>query len=114
MLFPGQELREFTVYKPDTRETENGRAGMVNGFVIIGTVRAILAVAKPEELQRWRQLNHPVTHTVIMQRAPPFEVLPGYVFETSGRRFHNMTMPDNIGGLGHWTIFHCDERNDVF
>ena len=113
MMTPGQELREFTVSKPETRSTDNGREGLINQYVEVGKIRAILAQAKPEEVQRWRQLNHPVTHKIIMQRKPPFEVKSGYIFERAGRRFYMQALPNDIGDLGHWTIFYCDERNDI-
>jgi hypothetical protein len=55
MLMPGQEQREFTVYRPESRSTENGREGLTNQLVEVGKVRAILAQAKAEEVQRWRR-----------------------------------------------------------
>lgn len=113
MFLPGQELREFTVNKPDPKGTENGREGLTNGYIEVGIIRAILAAAKPEEIQRWRQINHPVTHKIIMQGKPTFEILPGDIFERVGRRFYNQSMPNDIGDLGNWTIFYCDERIDV-
>jgi len=112
MLLPGQELREFTVQRPQTHETQRGRE-TINGYETLGTLRAILAQAKPEEIQRWRQLNHPVTHKIITQHKPDFEVKPGDIFEHNGRRFYTQTLPYDPGDLSHWTIFYCDERTDV-
>jgi hypothetical protein len=113
MHMPGQELREFTVHRPETRETEAGRAGIVNQYVEIGTIRAVLAQAKPEEVQRWRQLNHPVSHKIIMRGKPPLGIKPGYIFERAGQRFYVQALPNDIGDLGHWTIFFCNERSDA-
>lgn len=113
MLRAGQELREFVVLKPERRDTESGRAGLTNQFVAIGKVRAILAQAKPDEIQRWRQLNHPITHKIIMQRLPDFPIMPGYIFEWNGRRFYHTEIPYNVGDIGHWSIFYCNERADA-
>ena len=113
MMVPGQELRVFTVSRPRPRETENARAGLTDGFEYVGTIRGVLAQAKPEEIQRWRQLNHPITHKIIMQRTPPFDVKPGYIFERAGRRFYNQAIPYDVGDIGHFTIFYCDERADI-
>jgi len=113
MMRLGQELREFIVLHPETRGTENGREGLTNLFKPVGTVRAILAQARPEETQRWRQLNHPVTHKIIMQHKPPFDIRPGDVFERDGRYFYHQMTPYDVGDIGHWTIFYCDERSDV-
>jgi len=113
MLRPGQELREFTVSRPETRGTDNGREGLTNEFQEVGKVRAILAQAKPEEVQRWKQLNHPITHKIIMQKKPPFDIRPGDIFERDGKRYYHQMTPYDLGDLGHWTIFYCDERGDV-
>jgi hypothetical protein len=112
MLMPGQELRDITVSRPATRENARGQI-VTNAFETVGTIRGILAAAKPEEIERWRQLNHPITHKVIMQRVPPFDVRPGDIFEYAGRKFYNQTMPYNVGDIGHWMIFYCDERMDA-
>jgi len=113
MMTPGQELREFDVLRPETRGTEIGREGLTNQFETVGTIRAILAQAKPEEVQRWRQLNHPISHKIIMQGRPPFDVKPGDIFERDGRRYYHQASPYDAGDLGHWTIFFCSERADV-
>jgi len=114
MTVPGQKLREFTVSTPDPdgHESELGRE-MIGGFIEIGKIKAVLAQAKPEEVQRWKQLNHPVSHKIIMQGKPGFDVKPGDIFERSGRRFYNEMIPYDVGDLGHWTIYYCIERSDV-
>ena len=113
MLRPGQELREFVVLRPETRSTEIGRKGLTNDFKEVGKVRAILAQATPDEIQRWRQLQHPVTHKIIMQRSPAFEIKPGDCFERDKRRFYHQKIPYNVGDVSHWCIFYCNERSDV-
>ena len=113
MLLPGQEMREFTVFRPETRGTERGREGLTNRHTEVGTIRAILAQAKPEEVQHWRQLNHPITHKIIMQGKPSFDIRPGDTFEREGKRYYHQASPYNVGDLGHWSIFYCDERSDV-
>lgn len=112
MLMPGQELRPFDVLRPEARENERGQE-VICGYEPLGNIRAILAKAKPEEIERWKQLNHPVTHKIIMQHKPPFEVRPGDIFERAGRRFYTQAMPHDPGDLGHYTIFYCDERSDA-
>ena len=100
-LMPGQGLREFDVYRNGTRRTDSGRV-ISNGAERLGTIRAVLAAAKPEEIERWRQLEHPVTHKIIQQGIAPF-----------GMRYIVQTAPYNPGGLNHWTIYYCEERSDV-
>ena len=113
MLMPGQEIRAFAVLRPDTRGTDGGREGLTNEYIPVGNIRAVLAQARPEEIMRWQQLNHPITHKIIMQGKPPFDIKPGDVFERDGRRFHHQAAPYDVGDVGHWTIFYCEERGDL-
>ena len=129
MLVPGMEIRTFTVYRPERRETDIGRI-LRNDEQKIGVIHAILAAAKPEEKERWRQLEHPITHKIIMQYTTPFEILAGDVFvydlqeygqdnrpdnrlEQKQRRFYNQAIPYDVGDIGHWNIFYCEERQDI-
>ena len=75
-LRPGQELREFDVFRDGEHKTASGRVTS-NDRERLGTIKAILAAARPEEKERWRQLEHPVSHKLIQQGVPPFEVRPG-------------------------------------
>lgn len=112
MHLPGEELRHFRVLRPETRETARGRV-VTNEFTEVGHITAILAQARPEEVVRWQQLEHPITHKIIMRCIPPFEVLSGDIFEREGRRFYMQAKPYDVGDIHHWMIFYCDERNDV-
>lgn len=107
----GQELREFSVLKPDTRSTENGRE-INNDYKATGKFKGILAEAKPTEIERWRQLGHPVTHKVI-QQGTFAGISAGDVLELGQRRFYIQAQPYDPGGISHWTIYYCEERNDV-
>jgi hypothetical protein len=112
-LRPGQELRDFEVLRDGTKKTDAGRVLASGEGTRIGTIKAVLAAAKPEEKERWRQLQHPITHKIIQQRAPTFEVLPGDAFVRAGRRFFVQAAPYNVGDLNHWTIYYCEERSDT-
>jgi len=112
MLVPGQELRDFKILRPGKRETNTGRE-VIGSYEEVGTLKAILAQATPEEVERWRQINHTVSHKLIMRHNPPVDVLPGDVFERNGRRFFHKTMPNDPGDLGHVNIFYCNERTDA-
>ncbi len=111
-MTPGQELRAFDVYRNGEHKTASGRI-ISNGGERLGEIRAVLAAAKPEEIERWRQLEHPVSHKIIQQGVPPFEVKPGDSLVQGNRRYIVQTVPYNPGGINHWTIYYCDERSDV-
>ena len=111
-LLPGQELRMFTVYRDSEHKTASGRI-IMNGPEQRGEIKAILAAAKPEEIERWRQLEHPVTHKIIQQGVAPFEIKPGDYIVRGGSRYIVQTAPYNPGDLNHWTIYYCEERSDA-
>ncbi len=111
-LLPGQQLTTFTVFRDGERKTASGRITM-NGGERLGEIKAVLAAAKPEEIERWRQLQHPVTHKIIQQGVPPFEVRPGDCFKRGEKRYIVQTAPYNPGGLNHWIIYYCEERRDI-
>ena len=102
----------FDVYRNDDMITASGRP-VNNGFTKIGEVKAILAAAKPEERERWRQLEHPVTHKIIQKGVAPFEIKPGDSFIRGNKRYIVQTAPYNPGDINHWTIYYCDERSDI-
>ena len=109
---PGQELRYFKVYREGERRTPSGRITMA-GRTMLGEIKAVLAAAKPSEIERWRQLEHPVTHKIIQKGVAPFEIRPGDSIERGDKRYIVQTAPYNPGGINHWTIYYCDERSDA-
>lgn len=111
-LHPGQELRMFSVWRDGEMRTPGGRI-VSNGTEKLGEIKAVLAAAKPEEIERWRQLEHPVTHKIIQQGVAPFEITPGDSIVHGDKRYIVQTAPYNPGGINHWTIYYCDERSDV-
>lgn len=112
IFVPGQELRDFTILEPDTRTTDNGRE-VNNGFKEVGKIKGILAEAKPTEIERWRQLEHPITHKIIQRGNSPVKIEAGYALEYAGRRFYVQAQPHNPGDLNQWTIYYCEERSDT-
>ncbi len=111
-LRPGQELRVFDVYRDGGHRTASGRITS-NGVERLGTIRAVLAAARPMEIERWRQLEHPVTHKIIQKGTAPFEIRAGDSLVRGETRYIVQTAPYDPGGLGHWTIYYCGERSDV-
>ena len=112
LMTPGQELRTFTVYRDGDHRTASGRV-ISNGAAPLGKIRAVLAAARPEEILRWRQLEHPITHKIIQQGTAAFEIRPGDSLVYGDRRYIVQANPYNPGDLNHWTIYYCDERSDI-
>lgn len=111
-LIPGQELRVFEVFRSGEHRTASGRI-TDNGAERLGAIKAVLAAASPQEIERWRQLEHPVTHKIIQQGVAPFPIKAGDSFLLGNTRYIVQTAPYNPGGINHWTIYYCEERSDV-
>lgn len=109
---PGQALKQFEVFRTTKTRTQSGRA-MQGEEAQIGELKGILAQAKPEEKERWRQLSHPVTHKIIQEGKPDFQVRPSDILRHGHRKFYISAIPYDVGGLGHWSIYYCEERSDL-
>lgn len=69
----------------------------------------ILAEAKPEEKERWQQLQHPITHTIVQSGAPEAKTGDRLIFLN---RYFYIQGTDDIGSLGLYTLFYVEERAD--
>lgn len=108
-LRPGNLYKDFTIEKKDAVITSRGRAKREYDSETGGQVRGILAEAKPEEKERWRQLQHPITHSIVQRGTPKAAAEDRLVF---GDRIFYIQGVDEPGALGLWTIYYAEERFD--
>ncbi len=73
-------------------------------------IRGVLAETKPDETERWRQLQHSVSHTIV-QYGPPL-AKPEDRLKLGERTFY-VEGVDNIDGLDVVTVYYADERADT-
>lgn len=110
-LRPGNLFKDFWVEKCVTGKTSRGRK--TAAFQSEGAPRllAVLAEAKPEEIERFRQRSaHPITHTITQRGRPKAKPEDRLVYQ--GRYFYIQGV-DCPGDLGLWTIYYAEERSDV-
>jgi len=88
----------------------NTRGRQAASWVDAGTAEAVLADASPTEQLRWKQVQRPVTHSITAKGAP--QAKPGDRLVFNNRHFYVQGV-ENPGGLGLWTIYHCEERKDA-
>ena len=94
----------------ETRSTGTDTRGRTTAaWVAAGNLVGVLSEARPDEKMRWQQLQHPVTHTVVQKGAPQASVGDRLVLDS--RNFYIQGV-ENPGGLDHWTIYYCEERQD--
>lgn len=111
-LFYGQEVQKFTVLRSGAVTTSAGRV-LQNQLEEVGEISGVLAVARSEERERWKQLAHMVSHKVVVKSALPFSIRAGDVLRVGSRELIVSNVPYDVGGLGHFVVIYGNERNDL-
>ncbi len=103
---PGNLYKRFTIEENRQVVLDDGR--MVNGHAGDGTrfLKGCLAEASPETKERWGQLGHQVSHTIV--QPGPAGAKPGDRLVLGGRKFLIEGL-DDAGGLGIAVIYYARE-----
>ena len=117
MLRPGQGFKLFRVLRKVGNTTNTGRPH-TSSLKSQGEFYGMLTEASPEDIERYRKLDTPVTHTIVQRgttnRAKAKDILE--LVDSSGekpRRFQVTKDPKNPGELGHFLIYKVEERDDL-
>nr|WP_325297152.1 hypothetical protein [uncultured Dysosmobacter sp.] len=110
-LRPGNLFKDFWVETKDTAVSSRGRIKSDYRQDDPAHFLAVLAEAKPEEIERFHHLDHPITHTITQSGPPRAKAKDRLVH--NGRIFYVQGV-DNIGELSLWTIYYAQERSDVY
>lgn len=110
-LRPGQGFKKFIRMKHQTGKSKTGRVGS-SSLVESGYLFGILSKATPEEVEQWSTTDSPVTHKIVQyggnNKAADQDVL---VFNE--KYYYVQRSPRNPGGLGHFTVYFCEERRGL-
>lgn len=109
-LRPGNLFKDFTVETTGAAISSRGRTKKEYEKEKGPMIRAVLAEAKPDEKERWRQLQHPISHTITQKGTPKAKAGDRLIF---GSRIFYIQGVDEPGALGLWTIYYADERMDT-
>ena len=109
-LRPEDLGKDFIVERKAQTISKGGRK--VVEFKATGTrLNGCLSEAKTMEIERWKQLQHPITHTIVVRGGfVPAQV--GDRLVLGGRRFYIQGI-DNIGALNLFTQVFAEERSDA-
>ena len=120
LLRPGQGFKPFAVYRRVSSKTKSGTP-ITGEPERQGVFLGIISQASPKDIEQHKQLGHPITHTIVQRgtdnRAKATDVLeldiepmePG----EKKRRFLVQPHPQDPGELGHFLIYHVEERFDL-
>ncbi len=109
-LRPGNLYKDFTVETTGAAVSSRGRPKKNYDKDKGPMIRAVLAEAKPEEKERWRQLQHPISHVITQKGRPKAKEGDRLIFEN---RIFYIQGVDEPGALGLWTIYYAEERKDT-
>ena len=111
---PEQFPKTFTVYSQGTETSPRGRERLATP-VEKTTLRGILSIARPEEIERFRQREVEITHTILQRGAPVAKENDVLALVKGGmetRYFRIKAIPHDKGEMDIDTAYYCEERND--
>lgn len=109
-LRPGNTFKDFFVGVKTGSVDGKGRTGGSYKADAKRPIQAVFAQATPQEKARWKQIQHPITHTLVDRGKPKAKT--GDMLMSGNRRFFIQGV-DEPGQLGLYTIYYVEERKDV-
>lgn len=109
-LRPGNLYKDFIIEKNITSVGSSGRPKIDYDDSGENMLKGILAEADYKQRERWKQLTHPITHTIVQDGVPKAKSEDKLVF---GNRIFLIQGVDEPGSLGICTIYYVEERDDV-
>lgn len=109
-LRPGNMFKDFII--EDDTETVGvfGRPKTDYDKTARKMLKGCLANATDNDRERWKQLQHPITHTIVQAGSPRAKAEDRLVL---GERMFIIHAVDDCGGLGITTIYYAEERMDI-
>lgn len=113
MTRPEKFPKLFHVYGVSTSTSDVGRIRHGNREQYT-SVRCILSIAKPEEMERFSQMGVTVTHSIIQRGDPVAKEHDIFVLVKGGNetRFFEVQAVHNKGEMDIDTLYYCQERGD--
>ena len=117
LLRPGQGFKLFHVYRRTGGTSPSGRPTTSN-LEKHGEFLGIISQARPQEVEQFKQLGTPITHTIVQRgtkdraKATDVLMLPNDDPEKV-RKFLVQGDPQDPGELGHFLIYRVEERTDL-
>lgn len=114
IMRPEQFPKLFNVYEQETSTSARGRMRL-DEATPKSTIRCILSVAKPDEIERFSQIGVAVTHSIIQRGLPEAKEQNILALSKNGKetRWFRVQAVHNKGELDIDTVYYCEERNDL-
>ncbi len=115
LLRPGDGWQKFICYSKQSDTTPGGRPKS-SGLTPCGTLEGILSDATPQEIQAWKQIDHPITCKIVQEdpdtvaEAEDVLTIEGSNMKT---RYFYVQGVKNPGDLYQFVIYFCQERDGL-
>lgn len=105
----GQQIKEFEIYRRKSNTDKKGRVSYSSGMEKIGKLQGSISSVGQKAINRWKQTEHPVTHTVAVRgaceaQAEDILILDGEKYYIQGK--------DDPAGLGFFQILYCEKKQE--
>ena len=104
MFVPGQQLRVFEVYRREGGVDKKGRS-LPETEKLVRVVKGSISAASQREIERYKQIGYPITHTVVVQLR--CDVKANDVLVRNGVRYYVKGV-DDPASMGFFTVIHCE------
>lgn len=109
-LRPGNLYKDFIIEGHTESVRKTGRPTTSYSPKGDQTLRGALAEATPKQKMEWKQLQHPITHTIVQDGRPLAKQEDKLIL---GDRVFLIQGVDEPGSIGVCTIYYVEERMDV-
>lgn len=109
-LRPGNLYKDFIIEENVQGVSATGRPQTSYKGDGSKMLRGALAEADDKQKMRWKQLQHPITHTIVQNGRPKAKPEDKLVM---GNRVFLVQGVDEPGSLGICTFYYVEERKDV-
>lgn len=109
---PGEGFKLFKVLRREGGLTDKGRP-TTSVLKPLGTFYGIVTKTDPTETDQSKQKGSPKNYTIV-QRGTQVQARADDILEREdGTRFRVKVDPKDPGGLGHFTVYKVEERDDL-
>lgn len=109
-FIPGQQIKKFVIERIKTGIDQKGKPKRDSKeYEPIGVISGTIAQASQKDVERWKKIDHPITHTVVIEGIT--EAKAEDILLLDDRRLF-IQGKDDPGELGFFNILYCEERLD--
>lgn len=109
-LRPGEEQMEYKIYRRLSTTEPRGRVTYAVDKELVGTLFGSVSAAHQSEVERFKQVGHPVSHTIVVH-CPTVAGVGDVLMR--GDDVYNVEGKDDLAGLGAFFVLYLNKKEGV-